>query len=273
MYEDILAFLPPEGDYPLGLELTGISYCDGSYRIERRRSPIFVFEYVVKGTGTLIIDGKTYHPSAGDVYIIPDGSDHLYYADPQDPWEKIFFNIRGQLIRQLLTAYGLNERPVIHAREAEPLFRDFFESAKQGGYEEIIHRSALKLHEIIMLLHEVEHRRYRTAVSPEAARLKALIDSKLQSSLSTAELAAAIYRSKDYVIKLFQKEFGETPHAYYIRQKMALAQNLLSGTQLSVKQIAAALNYQDQHYFSNVFRRVHGMSPTDYRKQIQKKQG
>lgn len=48
---------------PLRVELTGISYCDGSYRIRRRNSKLSVFEFVTHGKGTLKIGDQTHHLS------------------------------------------------------------------------------------------------------------------------------------------------------------------------------------------------------------------
>lgn len=265
MFEEVRAFLPPETEQPVQLDLCGISYCDGSYRVERHHTPIYVFEYVIKGTGTLIVDGRTYTASAGDVYIIPENSDHCYFSDDKDPWTKIFFNVRGKLVGRLIRSYGLTGRVVTPDCDLLPQFLQFYACAKQDtAHDKIIGPCTLKMHEIIQRLYEAG--REKSAVSAEALQLKTILDSRVQGDIRTEELAAAIYRSKDYVIKLFRREFGETPHSYFLRQKMVLAQSLLTSTKLSVKQIAASLGYDDQHYFSNVFKKVTGQSPMEYRK-------
>lgn len=267
MYEEARAFVWTTPDQPVQLDLCGISYCDGSYRIARNNVPIYVFEYVIKGTGTVVVDGKSYTASAGDVYIIPEGSDHLYYSDDKDPWIKIFFNVRGRLVGQLMKLYGLSGRVVMPGGELLPLFLQFYDIAKSSSvHDEIIGPCALKLHEIIQRLSAAAQE--NPTVSEEALRLKGLLDSRVSGDITTEEMAAAIFRSKDYVIKLFKREFGETPHVYFLRQKMALAQSLLTGTKLPVKQVAAALGYDDQHYFSNVFKKEIGMSPLEYRKSM-----
>lgn len=267
MYEEARAFVWTPHDQPVQLDLCGISYCDGSYRIARNNVPVYVFEYIIKGTGTVVVDGKTYTASAGDVYIIPEGSDHLYYSDDKNPWIKIFFNVRGRLVGQLIKLYGLSERVVMPGGELLPLFLQFYDIAKTSPvHDRVIDPCTLKMHEIIQRLSATTQE--NPAVSDEAMRLKWLLDSRVSSDVTTEELAATVFRSKDYVIKLFKREFGETPHAYFLRQKMALAQSLLTGTKLPVKQIAAALGYEDQHYFSNVFKKEIGQSPVDYRKQM-----
>jgi AraC-like DNA-binding protein len=70
------------------------------------------------------------------------------------------------------------------------------------------------------------------------------------------------------VIKRFFANFGATPYDYQIQQKMFSARNMLANTNLSAKEIAASLGYEDQHYFSFMFKKRCGMSPTQYRKKV-----
>lgn len=266
MYEEIKAFLPPDREGPLVLEMSGISYCDGSYRIARtKQSRTCVMEYVVKGHGTVTVEGQSYTAQAGDVYVIPPETDHTYYSSAEDPWIKIFFNVRGPLPRVLLKAYGLWGRVVFPACELMPLFLQFYRLA-QGGqlHDEVIAPCTLKLHEIVQRLGALTQA--EAAVSGEAHCLKNRLDSRLDSEITTEELAEAIHRSKDYVIKLFRREFHETPHAYLLRRKMEMAQGLLHDTHLSVAQVAAAVGYEDPHYFSNTFKKYTGVSPVQFRK-------
>ena len=52
---------------------------------------------------------------------------------------------------------------------------------------------------------------------------------------------------------------------YFLHLKMERARALLEGTSLMVKEIAAALGYADQFYFSRAFKSVNGAAPTEYR--------
>ena len=53
--------------------------------------------------------------------------------------------------------------------------------------------------------------------------------------------------------------------AYLLRQKMRAAENLLRTTQLPCREIAHKLKFEDSHYFSNMFKKQHGISPKAYR--------
>lgn len=76
----------------------------------------------------------------------------------------------------------------------------------------------------------------------------------------------------DYVRKLFQKETGVTPADYLLKERMSLAQKLLSSgisnkfSQYSVSQISEACGFSEPLYFSRVFKKYFGVSPTEYKK-------
>ena len=91
----------------------------------------------------------------------------------------------------------------------------------------------------------------------EAQLLRNYLDDHIFSRVSIEELSAFVYRSPDYVIKLFRKTYGQTPYAYLLRQKMRAAENLLRTTQLPCREIAHKLKFEDPHYFSNIFKKQH----------------
>lgn len=73
----------------------------------------------------------------------------------------------------------------------------------------------------------------------------------------------------DYVRKLFKKEVGATPHGYLLNCRMQLARELISSglsnrySNYSVGQIAEACGFSEPLYFSRVFKKYYGVSPTE----------
>ena len=93
MKETFVNFPPVNGNKHFCIVLAGITYPDETYRILRERSECMVMEYVISGQGTVILDGQSFEVKAGDIYILPMGHHHLYYADKTNPWEKIWCNV------------------------------------------------------------------------------------------------------------------------------------------------------------------------------------
>ena len=105
--------------------MTGITYPDSRYRIERECSDIYCLEYVIAGEGQIETGGRLFRPSQGDVYLLPVGSAHCYRSDPSHPWEKIWMNVRGSLCDFLVRSYGLGSQTLFPACPILPLFQEF----------------------------------------------------------------------------------------------------------------------------------------------------
>ena len=91
----------------------------------------------------------------------------------------------------------------------------------------------------------------------------------------TFSLEAAIKKlplNYDYVRKLFQKEVGVTPLEFLTCERMKLAKNLLQSgisnqySGYTVSQIAEACGFSEPLYFSRVFKKYYGVSPTEFAK-------
>ncbi|ANE45303.1 hypothetical protein SY83_01980 [Paenibacillus swuensis] len=109
------------------------------------------------------------------------------------------------------------------------------------------------------------------AESPVVLKLKAYIAAHLSEELSREELAAHVYLNPAYLSRLFRKETGEVLTDYILQQKMHRAASLLTETDQSISEVAAALGYGNFSYFARLFRKVYGHNPHDYRKARRKR--
>ena len=277
MKEEIVHFYAPQTKLPFYLEMAGISYCDGTYRMKRQDSAETVIEYVVEGRGYLHVNGENYAATAGDVYILRKKTTHTYWSDARYPWVKIFFNIRGSLAEKILDEYQLGDsgRVVLGAEGLEQDFRDMLEDLMDStvGQTERFDRATVNFLKIIIKLTNMQraagvHKDDLMSVENEMNTLIEYITMNPRRIVSNQELADVIFRSKDYIIKRFFANFGATPYDYQIQQKIFSAKNMLANMNLAVKEIANSLGYDDQHYFSYMFKKRCGMSPTQYRKKI-----
>jgi AraC-like DNA-binding protein len=87
----------------------------------------------------------------------------------------------------------------------------------------------------------------------------------LNQPIQVAKLAETAHTSPSHFFALFKRWAGFSPIDYFIRLRMRRASRLLANTSMSVKEIAAALGYDDPFYFSRLFKSVHGTAPSEYR--------
>ncbi len=94
------------------------------------------------------------------------------------------------------------------------------------------------------------------------------IEDNLFSINNLMDMAKELGYSYNYLSHLFRRKTGMTIQAYVTQKKIEQSTRLLSDEQYSITEIAAMLNYDCIQSFSKAFRRAMGVSPTEYRAQI-----
>jgi AraC-like DNA-binding protein len=87
----------------------------------------------------------------------------------------------------------------------------------------------------------------------------------LDQPLHVATLAAVVSFSPSHYSALFKRWMGCPPIDYFIHLRMRHACWLFDNTSLNVKEVAAALGYDDPFYFSRTFKAVNRVAPSEYR--------
>lgn len=265
MREEIRTF-PKTEQSPMSISMAGVTLPDGSYYINRPSSPITVMEYIVEGEGFVRTPDGEVPVHAGQIYILQKGFDHYYRSSQTNPFKKIFINVVGDLPVKLMREYGLTDEWLFDGEGLLPVF-ERIESLLKGDVADAGIQSQLSS----IFLYVVSYlgtSKTRTAHGNEATRLKDYLDNHTDRIVGNVELAAHIFRSPDYCVKLFRREYGTTPYDYQINEKMRIARRLLGDTAIPVAEIAASIGYDDPKYFSGLFRKKCLMSPREYRKSV-----
>ena len=116
-----------------------------------------------------------------------------------------------------------------------------------------------------LICNQREQRRGDTDASRKIEHTIDYMRRHLGESLRAATLASIANMSLPHYFALFKRRVGRTPIDFFIRLRMEHARHLLAETSWSVKEVAAALGYEDPLYFSRVFKSVNHSTPTDYR--------
>ena len=98
--------------------------------------------------------------------------------------------------------------------------------------------------------------------------IKDYILENYRGNISLEEICDAVFLSPNYASKIFKDDEGMTIMDYVVKVKLEEAKRLLRIPGISVEDIAEKLGYSDPSYFTKVFRRKIGVTPTQYRKQI-----
>ena len=90
----------------------------------------------------------------------------------------------------------------------------------------------------------------------------------LHRKLTLDEIAPSAGLSCSRVGHLFKSEFGMPPGKYLKMLRVEKARELLENTSLRVKVIMAQVGIQDQSHFTKDFKKVYGVTPSEYRERL-----
>lgn len=106
------------------------------------------------------------------------------------------------------------------------------------------------------------------AKSPYVKELENILVSNISNpDFHIADAQEGIPLSDFYLKRLFKKETGVSPIEYLTQKRIAYSKQLLEGRSertLTIKEIAGMVGYSDPYYFSRVFKKVTGKSPSEY---------
>lgn len=92
------------------------------------------------------------------------------------------------------------------------------------------------------------------------------IDRHIHFPLSLETVSQSVGLSRPYLSQLFSKEVGNSLQTYIQEKKMEEAEKLVKFTKMSMSDISSSLSFCSQSYFTEVFKKVYGITPVQYRK-------
>ncbi|AEW00569.1 AraC family transcriptional regulator [Niastella koreensis] len=105
-----------------------------------------------------------------------------------------------------------------------------------------------------------------------AQELKDLIQDHIDTNLSLKELSKDLSINPSYLSREFSKHFNNLSFGEYIRkQRIEKAMELMATPTYSLTEIAYLTGFSDQSHFTRIFKKHNGISPSEYRKNIDKK--
>lgn len=258
---------------------SGVAFVGGGYMPDcralftRRFKDYYGIQYSQDGEFMVELEGAFKRTLSGAwVLVTRPGPLFRYGAPPGGRRLHAFVCFKGPRIREYLKSGLLPDNP------EEPLVRitrpeRFLETLRQlvvlinpltaVNYPRAVH----KLEDLLLQLHEQPA---EAAAFPEYWRAKimnlgARINKEPGQAWDFRAAARALNISCPHFRRLFRQHGSLSPGQFLIRARLRLAAGLLITTALPVKVLAAQSGFADSFYFSRLFRKNYGRSPSDYR--------
>ncbi|MEM8722292.1 MAG: AraC family transcriptional regulator [Cyanobacteria bacterium P01_G01_bin.39] len=118
-------------------------------------------------------------------------------------------------------------------------------------------------------VYPLQLKQYSGGLSPsKLQKVIEYIEANLASKISLNNLAQVAQISPSYFLRLFKQSTGATPHQYVTQRRVELGKRLLKQGKLPIVEIAMTCGFNSQSSFTKTFRRVVGITPKTYQKQL-----
>jgi AraC-like DNA-binding protein len=210
---------------------------------------------------------------AGTVFLLLPGVWHRYRPCEQVCWSYYWVHLGGGYLDRLVERRVLSaQRPIFRTGLQQNLLQSYAAMVERArstppGFQQMLCGNILEILGVTLAT---------DGGQPDSERLTALVrqatvilEQRMAEEVDLRELAASLDVSYDGFRHAFKRHTGLAPHQYLLQLRIQRARELLCGTDLTVRQVAASLGFEDPYYFSRAFRKMTGRSPNRWRAESQ----
>ena len=234
-----------------------------------------LFRSILSGKGRFSIGGKEYPLEAGYGFLITPDELAFYQADENDPWTYVWVGFSGVQAAEYVSNIGLSVRqPVFKSEDSEELYRivkDMMEHNTFGLSNDLRRNGQLGVFlSIIAEGTKVAEKNEVDRANTYVRKAVSFIQSNYCNPIKVTDVANYVCINRSYLYTLFQNSMGMSPQQFLTTFRITKATELLQLTELPMESIALSCGYHDPLVFTKAFKQMKKMSPTSYRKEIQK---
>lgn len=257
----------------LYLSTCGIQNCVGGHRFGPGVRDSYILHFISDGKGVFKCDGKTYELSRGDVFLVKPDTEVYYEADEHNPWSYMWVGFNGIKALSYLASAGLEKDVVTSKCENIPLVFSFIQQMIM--YRHLTLANELKRESALLQIFSVLMEEYKDTLPkeerydyPYQTYVDQAIDyihHNIKSNIKINDLASYIGIDRSYLTNIFKSVTKLSPQEYLMNYRMEQAKNMLANNHMKIGDVAEAVGYHDQLTFSKMFKKMVGVSPTEYR--------
>lgn len=225
----------------------------------------YLFVLVNKGTAVMC-DGKATLFGNHDLLIMHPNERIHYKA--LEPWSISWLGLYGETVKEYMDLLGVSpQKPIVHIslyNELRTVMDNIYDMSRTISLSAKLSVTGL-IYEFFSVLIQNSFLDQKTDLIKSALKI---IDYNYCSNISVEQIAKRLSIDPAYFSRKFTEKAGVSPKKYILHKRMERAKELLSVTDAGIFEISNSVGYEDQLYFSRIFKKYTKISPTDYRKKF-----
>lgn len=264
--------------HPLGklLFITDIGYYpNASYHFCERKANEAkenILIYCQKGKGWYQINGKRYEVSQNQFFIIPANVAHCYGSNNDSPWSIYWLHFIGEMSEFFRKGFYEPTDIIIDASKKKIehqlyLFDEIYNTLDEGfTHDNIMYTITSLFHFLGLMKYNGEYTEHERSGKIDCSDIAiSFMHDNIGRKLTLEEIAKEVKLSVSHFSKIFMKRTGHSPLQYLNLLRIKKACYYLNTTTLKINQISPLVGIDDSFYFSRMFTKIMGMSPSQYR--------
>jgi AraC-like DNA-binding protein len=250
----------------------------------------YTLRWLVKGKVDFEINSNKIQLLSGQIVICPPGSDITMNVDKVSDVIYSVTTFEGDL--SFLKSIPLEVPITLSTTEGEQLLQYFYTATQYyndglvWSDSESVRRYAVSLLETFLLRLDVKNSKFKKMLFQQTSKtatqandqkitfeIKQYLMEHISESISLTDLSESLGVSVNTAMHVFRNNVGMGIIAYFNKLKIEKAMQLIDEGKLSFRTISERLGFESPEYFSRVFKKQTGMTPTDYAKQQSKWSG
>lgn len=258
----------------LCLVACGMEQCDPGEDSGTHIRDCFHLHAIRSGTGVLYAGDDVFHPRAGQLFLLKHGGAYRYIADKKNPWSYCWVTYCGADAKRISEEIGFVDG--VFCMDSDVSADRFYELvSRMHQYPEMNHMCDLRrrgiLLEFLALALEATQSacpdRGRFPVYSEDVCISRAVDfiHYNYATIKVCDVANFIGFHRSYFATVFRRNIGVSPQEYIRKYRLDQSCVMLSETKLPIQEIAARVGYDSQMSFARIFKKVYGVTPTEFR--------
>lgn len=254
--------------YPL---FCGYQTCDPSYSFGPAVRDYHLLHFCISGKGQFFSNDICYDICEGQGFLISPKQLTFYQADAVHPWTYLWIAFEGDMVKKYLSLCGLSiNTPIIQCPQKDRLQQIILDMIAHGSatISNELYNQGL-LYQFFSLLAQspsLASRPEENIDNQYIAKAIEYIRFNYQAQITVQDIADYVSLNRSYLTTVFQKNLHFSPQQFLMRHRITKATEMLVETDHLIQNIASSCGYANELSFAKAFKKVTGLSPSEYRK-------